>query len=506
MTPKNNNSKQLTMFGFFALTASMLMSSDEYAVFAESGLQSVFFLIVCGVLWFLPVALCSAEMATVEGQTEGGVFAWVEKTLGKRFGFLAIFFQWFQVNINFITMIYFILGAISYAVNIPAVNDNPLLKTMSFLIIYWAATIFQLKGIGRTTELVKWCFILGIIIPSAITVMLAVYYVTSGGTIQFETGFSAAIPRIDSFASLVVVQSFVLAFSGIEASASHINEMKNPTRDYHIVLILLVAVAVLLDSIGGLSVAAVMSPEKLSMNTGIIQALEVMMTSISPAVVWLVRIIAVFMALGMLGEISAWIIGPVRGIYVTAKMGIFPKYFDKVNKDNVPLRLVIMQGIIVSVIATSITLFGGSGNAAFKLAISLTVMAYLVTYLLIFISYMVMVAKHSDWKRGFELKGGKPVKYGVSAIGLCTSMLVLILTFVPNTSAVTSNYSTYILTLVVGFLVMLTIPNIIYNYSMDKGHIHLSEIPVIKHFKMPHINKWVFPKARGEFFWDEPSE
>ena len=503
MNTKTDSKKQLTMFGFFALTASMLMSSDEYSVFAESGLQAVFFLFLCGLLWFLPVALCSAEMATVDGQTDGGIYAWVGNELGRRYGFLAIFFQWFQVNINFITMIYFIIGSVSYAINVPAINDNSYLKLIAFLAIYWLTTLFQLKGIGKTAELVKWCFVIGIIIPSVLHVLLAVYYVISGGTIEFDTNLSSMLPEIKGFSSLVVILPFVLAYSGIEASASHINEMKNPGRDYHIVLILLVIVAVLFDSVGGLSIATVISPGQLSMNTGVVQGLEVMVAAISPALVWTVRILAILLALGMLGEISAWIIGPVRGLYVTAKVGILPKYFDKLNKDNVPLRLVIMQGVFVSVIAALVTLLGGSGNSAFKLAISMTVMAYLVTYILMFMAYFVLVARHSDRKRGYEIKGGKVVKYIVAGVGLISSTIILILSFFPNTSADAGNDTIYSIILIVGFIIIITLPNVIYQLSDKDSHRKLSEISIIKHSRHGHINKWVSPKARGEFFWDK---
>ncbi|MDO7203709.1 hypothetical protein Q5M85_05540 [Paraclostridium bifermentans] len=80
------------MFAFFAMTASMVMTVYEYPTFATSGFNLVFFLLLGGILWFLPVALCAAEMATVDGWQEGGIFAWVGNTLGERFGFAAIFF------------------------------------------------------------------------------------------------------------------------------------------------------------------------------------------------------------------------------------------------------------------------------------------------------------------------------------------------------------------------------------------------------------------------------
>ncbi|NAI49069.1 amino acid permease [Escherichia coli] len=111
---QTGKAKQLTLLGFFAITASMVMAVYEYPTFATSGFSLVFFLLLGGILWFIPVGLCAAEMATVDGWEEGGVFAWVSNTLGPRWGFAAISFGYLQIAIGFIPMLYFVLGALSY--------------------------------------------------------------------------------------------------------------------------------------------------------------------------------------------------------------------------------------------------------------------------------------------------------------------------------------------------------------------------------------------------------
>lgn len=142
----SKQAKSLTLFGFFAITASMVMTVYEYPTFATSGFHLVFFLLLGGFLWFLPVALCAAEMATVDGWQEGGIFSWVGNTLGERFGFAAIFFQWFQITVGFVTMIYFILGALSYVFDFPALESNPFIKFIGVLVIFWGLTFSQLGG------------------------------------------------------------------------------------------------------------------------------------------------------------------------------------------------------------------------------------------------------------------------------------------------------------------------------------------------------------------------
>ena len=69
------NEKKLSLFGFFALTASMVLTVYEYPTFATSQLHLVFFLLLGGILWFLPVALCAAEMSTVKGWQNCGICA-----------------------------------------------------------------------------------------------------------------------------------------------------------------------------------------------------------------------------------------------------------------------------------------------------------------------------------------------------------------------------------------------------------------------------------------------
>ena len=67
MANTQQTKRNLTLFGFFSLTASMVLTVYEYPTFATSKLHLIFFLILGGLFWFIPVALCAAEMATVNG-------------------------------------------------------------------------------------------------------------------------------------------------------------------------------------------------------------------------------------------------------------------------------------------------------------------------------------------------------------------------------------------------------------------------------------------------------
>ncbi|EAF8204090.1 glutamate:gamma-aminobutyrate antiporter [Listeria monocytogenes] len=490
----SKQAKSLTLFGFFAITASMVMTVYEYPTFATSGFHLVFFLLLGGFLWFLPVALCAAEMATVDGWQEGGIFSWVGNTLGERFGFAAIFFQWFQITVGFVTMIYFILGALSYVFDFPALESNPFIKFIGVLIIFWGLTFSQLGGTKNTAKIAKFGFIIGILIPAIILFILGIAYVAGENPLHVTFSKEAFIPDFSKASTLVIFVSFILAYMGVEASASHVNEMTNPKRDYPLAMIMLVILAIALNTIGGLTISAVLPLKDLSLSSGVVQTFQALILHFGSGLGWAVKLIAIMIALGVMGEVSAWVVGPSRGMYTAAEQGLLPEKMKKVNKHGVPVPLIMVQGIVVTVWAAILTFGGGGNNLSFLTAISLTVVIYLVGYLLFFIGYLVLIFKKSSLKRTYQIPGGKIVKVIVALIGLVTSVFALCISFVPPASIAAKSDTTYMVILSISFIVTVLIPFIIYAVH-DKKDISPKDIT---HLDSSDINKFTHPRARGE--------
>ncbi len=462
--------RTLGFFGFFAITASMVMTVYEFPSFASSGFQLIFFLILGGLLWFLPVALCAAEMATVKGWESGGIFAWVGNTLGKRWGFAALFFQWLQITVGFVTMSFFILAAVAYVVGWSALYDNPLVMFFGVLIIVWALTFTQLGGTKHTERIAKVGFIGGILVPTVVLFIgLAAYFVTGGAT-QITIDLKTLIPDFTNVDTLVIFASFILAYMGVEASASHINELKNPTRNYPLAMIIIVILVIVLDATGGLAVAMTLPPQILDGNLsfGVIEAFKaIFVTQLGAGWGWLVYVIAVLLAVGVLAEISAWIVGPSRALLDTAHRGILPATFKKVNKHDISVKTVMIQACIVTiwdaVLCGSIALSGGSSSSVgYLTAIGLTVVIYLVGYILFFLGYFVLIFKKKDKAREFQLPGGTPFKFIVAAVGMIMTVATLVISFFPSSELDAQANMVYQLTLAVCFIISIVLPFIIY--------------------------------------------
>lgn len=490
--------KQLTMIGFFAITASMVMAVYEYPTFATSGFSLVFFLLLGGFLWFIPVGLCAAEMATVEGWEEGGIFAWVSNTLGERWGFAAISFGYLQIAVGFITMLYFVLGALSYILAWPALNTDPVTKTIAALVILWALAFTQFGGTKYTAKIAKAGFFGGILLPAGILVVLAIGYLASGAPLAIEMSAATFFPDFTKIGTMVVFVAFILSYMGVEASATHVNEMRNPGRDYPMAIFLLMIVAICLSSIGGLSVASVIPNAQINLSAGVVQTFEVLINHYGPGYEWGVRIVAALLVLGVLAEIASWIVGPSRGMYVTAQKGILPAFCAKVNKNGVPVGLVISQLLITTVALVVFTNTGGGNNMSFLIALGLTVVIYLCSYFLMFLGYIQLVRKQPEKKRVFNIPGGDGVKIGIACVGFATSAVAFVISFFPPSSLSSAEQSeTYVTLLVVSFLIVVALPFVIYALHDKRGKQTNATLVHIKSHNAPEGHFFMHPRARS---------
>ena len=169
-----------------------------------------------------------------------------------------------------------------------------------------------------------------------------------------------------------------------------------------------------------------------------------------------------------MGEVSAWVVGPSRGMYIAAQKGILPKSLTKTNEHDVPTNLVFVQGVIVTIWAAVLTFGGGGNNVSFLTAISLTVVIYLVGYLLFFIGYFTLILKKGDLKRSYQVPGGKTFKLIVATCGFLTSVFALVISFFPPSQLTGSSAHEYLTILSISFIITILIPFVIYSITSKK--------------------------------------
>ena len=80
----------------------------------------------------------------------------------------------------------------------------------------------------------------GIIVPVLVLLVGLVILLRHGRRVADQHGRRPrSCPNFGKVDTLVIFASFILAYMGVEASASHVNELKNPNRNYPLAMIVL---------------------------------------------------------------------------------------------------------------------------------------------------------------------------------------------------------------------------------------------------------------------------
>lgn len=249
--------------------------------------------------------------------------------------------------------------------------------------------------------------------------------------------------------------------------------MENPKKQYPLAMFLLVIVAIVFSTLGGLSIAAVIPSDQINLSAGVVQTFAVLLGHFTSNNVVLVKIIALLLAFGVIAEVSAWVVGPTRGMIIAAEEGAIPKSWAKTNKHDVPVYLVIAQGVIVSIWDAVLTFGAGGSNLSFLAAMSLTVVIYLSGYILFFLGYIKAVLGEG-LNGAYQMPGGKAVKLIVSIVGLLTSIFAFFISFVPP-SAIAGNIDKsheYMSMLIISYVISVILPFAIYNLCQKHMHSH----------------------------------
>lgn len=180
----------------------------------------------------------------------------------------------------------FVLGALSYILKWPNLNEDPIVKTIAALIVLWGLAFTQFGGTKNTASIAKIGFFAGILLPAAILIILVISYLHLGAPVAIEMSVATFFPDLASIGTLAVFVAFILSYMGVEASATHVNEMKNPGRDYLLAMLLLMWVAICLRSAGGLSIAAVIPREQINLSTGVMQSFTMLINHFGSVYEW----------------------------------------------------------------------------------------------------------------------------------------------------------------------------------------------------------------------------
>ena len=449
------------------LTVAAVLSLRNLPSEAEYGYSVIFYITMAAICFFVPSALVSAELASTWPQ-EGGVYLWVKEAFGPKWGFVAIFMQWVENLPWFPAVLTFVASSIAYVFN-PEWANNRWFVLITIWVMLWLATFLNFKGMKLSAWLSSSGALAGTLIPGAVIILMAIGYLFAGKTPQITMNANAFIPELGNWNQLMLLSGMMVALAGMEMSAIHVTEMKNPTRDFPKAIFIACGLVILLSVLGALAIALVIPPSEISLAAGADQAFDAMFKIFH--VPWMTPVMCFLLSYGAVTMVVTWVLGPSKGVLEVAKEGYLPQCWQRRNANGMPTTILIIQAAISSLLAL-VVLFMPTISGAFWLMSALTAQLYMVMYLLMFAAAIKLRYSKPDAVRPYKVPGGKLGMWIISGIAWLTSLFAIIVGFIP-TPGVREKGTMYVLGyiafLFIGTLIFILIPLWLYKYSQKKS-------------------------------------
>jgi len=457
----------LGVFTLAMINVAAIISLRNLSFMVEYGFSSVFYYCFAAIIFFIPTALVCAELATAWPEA-GGLYAWVSKAFGKKVGFFAIWSAWMLSISWFPTVLTFTSGTMAY-IFYPELINNKYYMVFSMLIIFWLATGINFLGMKISSRVSAIGAILGTLLPGTLIIGMGIYWFVLGKPINIEMSMDTLIPEF-KLDNMVFFAGVLLGLAGMEMSAFHAREAKNPQRAYPRAILISLSIILSISILGSLSIALVVKQADISLFAGVMQAFKVFFTAFHMDV--LVPIIAFLAVVGSLAGINTWILGPAKGILTCAQDGFLPPSLQKTNKHAAPVGTLIFQALVGSLLMV-IFFFMPNMNSAFWIVTALTVEFAMLMYCLIFAAGIKLRYSHPNVIRQYKIPGGNLGMWLVAGSGMIAALFAMFICFIPPAQLHLENTILYKSYLVLGLL-GLSLPPIVFIMVKKMSWIRLS--------------------------------
>ena len=422
----SSQARHLNAFLLTMICIATVLTIRTWPMNAEYGLGSLAFLLVAALMFLIPTALISAELATGWPQ-RGGIYAWVKEAFGERVGFAAAWFVWISNVVWYPTILSFVAVSLAYSIA-PQLSQNALFLFTLIFSSFWIMILMNMKGMKLSGWMSSLCLLCGTMIPAGLIIGLGISWIAKGLPVEIPLSLKGFIPKISSIGDLVFFAGLLVGFSGMEMPAVHVNDVKSPKTTYPKAIFIASSVIIVLSLFGTLAVSVVIPKEKINLATASLETLCILLKgfhldALAPFVSFLV-------AIGALGAVSTWIPGPSRSLLVAVEASALPKTFYQVNQHDMPTSIFLIQGIIVSILSFAFLVMPSIESAFWMLTVW-AAQLYLIAYSLLFLTGIILRYKHKDVVRTYRISQGNLGMWIVSSVGLVSALFAIMIGFIP---------------------------------------------------------------------------
>lgn len=440
-----STNKVLSVFSLVMINIIAVDSLRTLSFGAKLGTTLIFYYAVCAIFFFIPVGLITAELATAWPK-QGGIYVWAKKAFGPKVGFLVVWLQWIYNVIWYPTILALVVGIASYLID-PSLSKNKNFVFISVVSLFWLTTIINLFGLKVSSIVSTIGSIFGTLLPMFIIIGLGTTWL-NGNSNSIEWNI---IPQISSLSDTTLIVTVMFGLVGLEMSAVHAQDVKNPSKDYPMALLISGVLILFTLVASSLMIALVVPSDDLNIIVGIMQGLRVFFDYIDME--FLLPIFGSCVILGALCSVSTWVLGPTKGLLTVAcEDDGLPKMLSELNRFGAPKNILLIQAVIVTVLSALYVLLTDV-EEAYLLLTQLTAILALLMYVIMFLSAIKLRKSAPEQNRPFRVPGGDIGIEIVAFCGIAICSFAMLVSFIPPSQIYVDNHVLYTGMMLLGCIV-----------------------------------------------------
>ncbi len=426
---------------------------------AVLGLPSAFLYVLPAFVFLVPVSLVAAELAS---GWPGGVYNWVREGISAPVGLVAVWCEFAQTVFYYPALLAYVASTLAYVIDRRLAN-NGVYTAAIIIVLFWGGVAVSSRGASVVAELSSRGTVIGTLIPGAILVILGIVYLAQGNHSAAPMNAHHILPAWSGLASVVLVVNSLFTYAGVEINAVHVDELRNPGRDYPKSIFVAMALVLAVFIFPTLAIAWVIPADHISFTAGVMQAFDALMTHFG--IGFAVPLIAIALAVGALAGMMTWLDGPSEGLLrIGREQGYLPPHFQKVNRHGIEINILTAQAVVITGIALLYALIP-TVSSAYWIFTAMATQVYLIMYVLMFIAAVRLRRTRPDHPRGYRV----PALGLLCTVGGLSSAVGFLIGFVSPSQLAHTNPFTYALVIATGILALGVLPPLLLHRLRKPG-------------------------------------
>lgn len=421
---------------------SAILVIDQLTASASIGASAVGWWIVAIVLFLVPSALLTGELATAYPY-QGGIYDWIHRAFGRSWAARTTYWYWVNVALWMPSVYLLLTGAMKSLFWSDATTFQQSLVAIGFV---WVTVLIGLQTLQVGKRYTAISAVLKVVVIAVIGIG-GIYLAVRDGAANSLT-VDSMLPDLSATKTFLPVLVYQLL--GFELVSSMSGELRDPERDIPRAIpaagLLLSALYVL----GTVGILLALPLHQIGLTEGVVDTLKVIFGGTGVAV-WVLALVAMAT---YLGNMITWTLGANRSAVEAAAAGEMPRAFARETRRGAPLVAYLLTGVIATAVLLGTAIFISDQDSLYFAIFAASSAIFLLPYCLLYPAVAVLRRRDPDRRRVFRVPGGALGLWASVALATAAVVASLVLFVWTPGEPVDWGYTGPLLAIVVGAIVV----------------------------------------------------